>query len=274
MSIDVTDLTFSYGAQPVLKGLTFSAREGELIAVLGQNGAGKSTLFRCILGFLHTYGGSITCSGADLRGIPPRELARRIAYIPQSSVPVFNYTVLDAVLMGTASQMSVLRAPREDQERQAKNVLEELGIGHLQYKGFGHISGGERQLALIARALVQQAGILIMDEPTANLDYGNQFRVLDKIRSLTGGGYTVLMSTHNPEQAFRFATRVLLLHEGQLLADGTPEEVLTRENIARVFGVDVVLSRQEYGGETFTTCAPVGYSETVRTGPGEEAAKP
>lgn len=163
MSIDVRDLSFAYGKRQVLRQVSFRTRPGQLVAVLGPNGAGKSTLFRCILGFLPRYRGEIALCGHDLRFLDRRSLARLAAYIPQSSAPVYNYTVRDTVLMGA----DPFHAPGPSQQETADRVLETLGIRDLADRGINEISGGERQLALIARAMAQQAKILLMDEPTA-----------------------------------------------------------------------------------------------------------
>ena len=162
MSIDVKDLSFAYGKQQVLRQVSFRTRPGQLVAVLGPNGAGKSTLFRCILGFLPRYRGEIALCGHDLRSLDRRSLARLAAYIPQSSAPVYNYTVRDTVLMGA----DPFHAPGPSQQETADRALETLGIRDLADRGINEISGGERQLALIARAMAQQAKILLMDEPT------------------------------------------------------------------------------------------------------------
>ena len=165
MEIEVQNLTFSYGKQPVLQDVSFSVQKGTLTAVLGANGAGKSTLFRCLLGFLTPQAGEIRLSGRPLSAYSRREAAGKLAYIPQSSEPIFNYTVLDTVLMGTTGTMNVLQRPGRRQQEAAMQALQRLGIEALAQRGIGTISGGERQLALIARALVQNAEILIMDEP-------------------------------------------------------------------------------------------------------------
>ena len=169
MSIDVRELSFAYGRRQVLRNVTFRAEPGQLVAVLGPNGAGKSTLFRCILGFLPRYRGDIALGGHALRSLDRRALARLAAYIPQTSAPVYNYTVRDTVLMGA----DPFHAPGRRQQETADRALEQLGIQDLWDRGVNEISGGERQLALIARAMAQQARILLMDEPTASLDYGS-----------------------------------------------------------------------------------------------------
>ena len=238
MSIDVRDLSFAYGKRQVLRQVSFRTRPGQLVAVLGPNGAGKSTLFRCILGFLPRYRGEIALCGHDLRFLDRRSLARLAAYIPQSSAPVYNYTVRDTVLMGA----DPFHAPGPSQQETADRVLETLGIRDLADRGINEISGGERQLALIARALVQNAEILIMDEPTANLDFGNQQRVLAQIRALTACGYTVLLSTHNPEHALRYAHRVLALQDGHIAADGPTETALTPQLLQTLYGIQAILA--------------------------------
>ena len=238
MEIEVQNLTFSYGKQPALRKVSFSVQKGTLTAVLGANGAGKSTLVRCLLGFLTPQAGGIRLSGT----LDRRAAAREIAYIPQSSEPIFNYTVIDTVLMGTTGTMNVLQRPGRRQQEAAMQALQRLGIEALAQRGIGTISGGERQLALIARALVQNAEILIMDEPTANLDFGNQQRVLAQIRALTARGYTVLLSTHNPEHALHYAHRVLALQDGHIAADGPTETALTPQLLQTLYGIQAILA--------------------------------
>lgn len=254
MSIDVERLSFSYGAHPVLRDVSFRAEPGQLVAVLGPNGAGKSTLFRCMLGFLPHYQGSISLCGRDVRHLPRRELARLAAYIPQSSQPLFDYTVRDTVLMGAAGGLEPLRQPGRQQLETAQRMMELVGIAPLADRGIRRISGGERQLALIARALAQQARILLMDEPAANLDYGNQFRLLQQVRRLTEQGYTVLLSTHDPEHALRFATHVLALHGGTVAACGPVEEMLTEELLHTLYRIPLTVAQVPVIGGTVRSC--------------------
>ena len=256
MSIEAKDLVFSYGREDVLKNLSFSAEAGELVAVLGPNGVGKSTFFGCLLGFLKPRAGEVLIEGKPISGMGPRELARHIAYIPQSAPQTFNYTVLDLVMMGMTNQIPIFASPKPEHREKARNALESLGIAHLAERGSGSISGGERQLALLARALVQDARVLIMDEPTANLDYGNSFRVMQRVQELGAGGYTVIFSTHEPNQAFRYATRVLALLDGGVLADGPPDTALTEELLRRLYGVGVAVRSVEVEGERFRLSIP------------------
>ena len=226
----------------MLQDVSFAAEKGELLSILGPNGVGKSTLFRCILGSLEGYSGRICVDGRDIRTLPHRERARRMAYIPQIHRPTFGYTVLDTVLMGTTRQLSPLQQPGREQVYMAPSALEPEGGSHLAERNFAHLSGGEQQLVLIARALAQQSDILIMDEPTSALDYGNQFRVLQQVRALSREGYTVLLSTHNPQHALTFAHRVLALQDGSVAALGPSGDVLTPDLLRRLYGVDTALA--------------------------------
>jgi len=237
--LSVRDLSFGYkGVDPVLKELSFHAQGGELVSLLGKNGAGKSTLFKCILGLIRDYAGKIEINGEDMRNVSAKELARRVAYIPQSHYPSFNYSVLDMVLMGAANQLSSMGSPGKRQEEQALAALEKTGILHLASRGFAQISGGEQQLVLMARALLQNAGIWILDEPLASLDYGNQIRVLKQLRQLASEGYLILQSIHNPDQAYRYSDRILGMSDGKVICDGSPEEVMDAELIHVLYGKD------------------------------------
>ena len=239
MSITVENLSFSYKSQPVLRKVDFTAQAGRLLAVLGPNGAGKSTLFRCMLGLLRHYEGSIRIDGSDARQLTAAQLARRIAYIPQSHQAAFSYTVFDMVLMGTAHRFSPFSVPGKREKEQAMQALEQVGVGAIAGKSYAQLSGGEQQLVLIARAIAQQTCILVMDEPTSNLDFGNQLRIMQRVKELTNGGYTVLMSSHNPQHALQFADEVLALHGGTVVTAGAPADVLDAPLMKLLYGVDV-----------------------------------
>lgn len=210
-----------------------------MLSVVGPNGVGKSTLFHCILGLLNGFKGQIKVDNNDIRNLSIKEMARLIAYIPQSHYPSFNFSVFDMVLMGTSNQISSIATPKKKQTDLVEMALERMRIAQLRNRGYTQISGGERQLVLIARALVQQTRVLILDEPTANLDFGNQIRVLTQIQSLAREGYTIIQSTHNPEHTFMFSDCVTALHKGKVLANGAPSNIITKELIQKLYDVDI-----------------------------------
>ena len=239
MRMKIENLHFSYGSRKVLKGVSFGIDDSGFVSVLGPNGAGKSTLFRCMLGLLEPSEGSVHICGRNIRQMPPAELSHRVAYIPQSHTPVFNFSVFDMVLMGTTAQLSRFSSPGKKEAQLAEAAMERIGISHLRDRGCGNISGGALQLALIARAIAQQAKILVMDEPSASLDYGNKLRLMETVKGLTREGYTVIQSTHDPDQAYLYSDQILALYDGKLLARGTPQETISSSLISRLYGVDV-----------------------------------
>ena len=239
MRIEVKHLSFSYGQKQTLQNICFSAEKGEFLSILGANGAGKSTLFRCILGLLPGYSGEILINGKNRKQLSVREAARQIAYIPQSGHSVFHYSVLDMVLMGRTNRSSLFLRPVKEDEQACMQALEKMGIGHLASHGFHQLSGGEQRLVLIARALAQDTPILMLDEPTANLDFGNQLLVLKQAKKLADAGYTIIQTTHYPEQSYLFSDRILALQNGCVIANGTPKEVLTQEMMQNLYQTDV-----------------------------------
>lgn len=258
-SLKVSNLSFAYAQRPILQDVSFSAQSGDFIALVGPNGVGKSTLFRCILGFLNHYTGEIEVDGDNTTTLSRKELARRIAYIPQSSDQVFNYTVLELALMGLATRLPAFTNPSKADEEEVIGVLDELGIAHLAYQGCSEISGGEYQLVLLARALVQNAHILVMDEPTANLDYGNQYRVMNRIASLSHHhDFIVMMAAHDPNQVLLHATRALVLKAGHVIADGAPGVVMTEDLMSNLYDIEVHRHTVDDAGRSVEICIPAG----------------
>lgn len=247
MKLQIANLSYEYQGSPILKDISFEAESGDFICVIGPNGAGKSTLFRCILNFLPDYGGSIRLDGRDLKEISPRELSSCIAYIPQIHRPTFGYSVLDTVLMGMAGRIAVFSQPGPSEIHEAEQALEKMGVLDLKERDFARLSGGEQQLVLIARAIAQKAQILIMDEPTSALDYGNQYRVLGQIRELAEQGYLVMLSTHHPQHALQFSTRVLALNKRGPALQGAPEQILTPGLIRELYDIEAEFIRTPNG---------------------------
>lgn len=243
MILAARDIRFAYHGRPVLSGASLALGAGELVCLLGSNGAGKSTLLKVMLGLLRPGQGTVTLDGRPLAGQDRRQLAQRIAYVPQVHVATFPYTVLRVALMGRLPATGILRAPGAADLARVRRALEHLGIAHLADRVYTEVSGGERQLTLIARALAQEARLLVMDEPLAGLDYGNQMRLLDRLEQLAADGYGVLMTTHDPNQPLTGSQRVALLDDGRITADGAPGEVLTPDAIHRLYGVRVDLLR-------------------------------
>ena len=234
-------LDFGYPGRRVGHDVTLQLQAGEVLCLLGPNGSGKTTLFKTLLGLLPVQGGTVKIDGADLGGLSREMIARRVSYVPQAHVAFFPYTVREMVLMGRTAHLGLFATPSRTDHEAADAAIERMGLTSLADAAYTRISGGERQLALIARALVQQARLVIMDEPTASLDFGNQLRVLERIRALAADGIGVLLSTHDPDHAFLCADRVAMLHEGHLMACGTPAAVMTAENLQRLYGVEVAV---------------------------------
>jgi iron complex transport system ATP-binding protein len=223
--------------------------------LLGPNGTGKSTLFRCILNLLSGFKGKVLINGVDTNNISLPELAKLIAYIPQVHYPAFNYTVLDMVLMGASAHLSSFAVPGIKELERAQTALELLGIENLAQRNYMQISGGEQQLVLIARAISQDSKLLIMDEPTASLDFGNQARVMQCVKSLVKQGYTILQATHNPNQAFAYSDQILAMQGGQIIADGEPKDVVNAELINKLYGIKTRVESLEKGRIRF--CMPL-----------------
>lgn len=247
MSIEVISLSAGYRDRSVLNDMSFCARNGALMSVLGPNGVGKSTLFKCMLGLIRDYHGEILIDGNAAHSLTQREIAKRIAYIPQNHRDAFSYTVLEMVLMGAAHKVSMFGQPKKADEAEALCALERVGAEALAHRNFNMLSGGEMQLVLIARALMQKSRTLIMDEPTASLDYGNQLRMLELASSLAREGFCIIISTHDPITAMNYSDDVLALTNGRIYATGSPREVLNSELIKKLYGVDTAFISTEHG---------------------------
>ena len=247
MRLEVERASCGYGGRAVVEDVSLRLDSGEVLCLLGANGSGKTTLFRTILGLQRPAAGRILIDGCDCAGWSRRKMARTLAYVPQAHTPPFPFSVLDVALTARTPHLSMFAAPSRGDTAIAAEALEAVGVGHLANKRYTEISGGERQLVLIARALAQEAQCLVMDEPTSNLDFGNQVRVLGRVRELAGRGLAVLMTTHFPDHAFMCASRVAVLKEGKLLAAGSPEDALTQARLESAYGVPLRILELEEG---------------------------
>jgi iron complex transport system ATP-binding protein len=254
--LTVESLDFGFPGRTIGRGVSFTLEPGEVMCVLGPNGGGKTTLFRTLLGLLEPHAGSIHLESSSLKTLSRPEIARRVGYVPQGHAGYFAYTVREFVLMGRTAHLGVFSVPGKRDREVAERALESLGIQHLAGKPVTEISGGERQLALVARALAQEPKLLVLDEPTASLDFGNQVRVLQRIAALAGSGISILFSSHDPDHAFLCARRALLLAEGRVIEIGAPKAVIRPDTLERLYGVSVKVIH--LGGGAHTCLPAVG----------------
>ena len=240
--IEAKGLTFLHrGAKnPVLTQIAFQAKGGEVTAILGPNGSGKTTIFQCILGIWKFQEGQIRLSGEPVNQLKRAEIAKRVSSVPQEHDPPFAYSCLDIVLMGRTAHVGVFSSPSHKDTALAGEAMRTLGIDHLAQRPYTQMSGGERQMVLIARCLAQDAPAMLLDEPTAHLDFRNQITILKKVKQLVGQrGLVALMNLHDPNMALLFSDHVLLLKDGTIVAQGKPHEVITRESLLEVYGLEV-----------------------------------
>lgn len=237
--LEARELAVGFAARRIVEGITFALAPGESLAVLGGNGSGKSTLLRTLLGLLVPLGGTVVTAGVGIAALRPSERARRLAYVPQHDGVSFGFRVLDVVLMARCAQLPWFGPPRAADRDIARDALARLRIVELAERSVTELSGGERQLVLIARALAQAAPVLILDEPTSSLDFGNRARVLHEIDRLRAEGKSIVVSTHEPDLALAHADRALLLRDGRPLALDRVERALTAANIERLYGLPV-----------------------------------
>ncbi len=215
------------------------------MCILGPNGAGKSTLIKCVAGILKSTVGSIYIQGEDTASLGVRGIARHIGYVPQQNEVVFPFTVLDFVVMGRAPHLSMFESPGADDIKLAKESLAMVGISNLAERPVSNLSGGQSQMVLIARALVQKPSLLLLDEPTSHLDFGNQILVLETVRKLASLGMSIIMNTHMPDHAFLLGDKAAALAGGKLVAVGKVETVVTNKTMSLLYGVNVAVREIE-----------------------------
>jgi iron complex transport system ATP-binding protein len=239
MTLSADTLAIGYPGRTIGRDISLAVAPGEALALLGPNGGGKTTLLKTMLGLLPPHGGAVTLDGSLLSALPVGERARRIGYVPQVHAGAFAFAVREMVLMGRTAHQGLFASPSANDRAVVDAKLSELGVGHLADTPYTMISGGERQLVLIARALAQEPRYVVLDEPTANLDFGNQGKVMRQIKALTAQGLGVLFTTHDPNQALRFADRVALLSNGALQTIGLPGDVITGASLQQLYDAPV-----------------------------------
>ena len=264
--VETRALAIGYPGHSVGSGIALAVESGAVFCLLGPNGSGKTTLFKTLLGLIPAQAGEVLLGGQPVERLPRAEIARRVAYVPQAHAAPFAFSAFEVVLMGRTARLGLFAQPGKADREAARAALARLRIEDLAEADYTRLSGGQRQLVLIARALAQETGALVMDEPTASLDFGNQALVLREIAGIAADGLTVILSTHDPDHAFAVGTDVALLHEGGVRAAGSPAAALTAEALSSVYGISVRITQLAGGG---TVCVPslARQEESQRTMP-------
>ena len=256
--LEIRGATFRFGRRTVFSALDLDVHAGEVMTLLGPNGCGKSTLLRCIGGLLALEGGSMRLANLDLSTLDVGARAREVGLLLQEHTPSFPFQVLDVVSMGRSPHLKAFGEPSSQDLVQAEQALDAVGVRHLKHRPYTELSGGERQLVLLARTLVQQPNLILLDEPTAHLDLKNQVRLVNQIRHLAAQGVTMMVSTHDANHAFLLPGRVALMQANGTLLVGAAEEVLTDAALSAAYGVDIAVLpiRHRSSGHAFKHCTP------------------
>ena len=256
MKLEAKNLTFAYRkGTPVFKDISFTLEKGDVFCILGQNGAGKSTLLSCIGRLFDIDGGTILVDGTNIADMSRMEIAKKIGYIPQFHTPVFPYSVFDFVLMGRTPHLGALSAPKKKDKAIAQKAIDEVGITHLMKKPYSEISGGEKQLVMFAKVLAQEPELILLDEPTSHLDFGNQFKILSMIEDLAKRGYSIVMTSHFPDHSFLVSNKVGVMQGQSFIDIGAANDVVTEENMRSTYGLDVKIVFIEEAGRK--VCVPL-----------------
>ncbi len=238
--IVIKDLNFGYYDSEIFKNFSIEIESGEILTILGPNGSGKTTLLKLIQKILIPKGGNIIISGKNLNEYSYKELSKEISYVPQIHKPNFPFSVFDFVLMGRNPYIENYSIPKEEDKEVVEKSLKDLGIIHLKDRPYTDLSGGELRLVLIARAIAQETDVLLLDEPTAFLDFRNKIFVLEKIKDLKEKrNLTVIITMHDPNEAINLSDKILLINKNKIISFGTPEIVLNKDNIKKVYSIDV-----------------------------------
>lgn len=254
LTLHAEGLRFAYpGGRPLLDDVSFDLAASEILCLLGPNGTGKTTLLRCLLGLERLHAGRVAVQGRDLAGLGPAETARLMAYVPQETAAVFPFLARDVVLMGRNPHLGFMAGPTETDHRAAQDALARLGIAHLGSRRFHELSGGERQMVLVARALAQGSRVLVMDEPCSGLDLGNQVRILGVIRDLARDGYAVLLTSHLPDHAFQLGGLAALLKDGRMQGPAPADDLLDATLLGALYDTPIAVIQ---AGDGRRVCVP------------------
>ncbi|MCK8827286.1 ABC transporter ATP-binding protein [Natroniella acetigena] len=239
--LKATDISYAYHKEKVITDVNFAVKEGEFVTLLGANGSGKTTILKCLNGILRPDEGEVYLDESRFDELSRKEIACHVSRVPQEHTTVFSYRTLDLVVMGVTPYLSFGSQPQKEDYQRGRDMLRRLGILHLANRSYNQLSGGERQLVLIARALVQDTDYLVMDEPTSHLDFKNQHLLMTEIKGLTQQGKGVVTALHDPNLALKFCDKVVLIKEGRVLDWGQTEEVMTSKNLESAYGIDMVV---------------------------------
>ena len=247
MIYEIENLTFSYraGLAPVFTDVNLTLREGELLSILGRNGAGKSTLFGCMMGLHRPQTGTVRLCGKDLSSMNEKQISRLAGYVPQNHSSTFAYTVFEYVLMGCASRIGLLSHPGAKEKESARRAIAQMGIENLSDRVFSELSGGERQQVTIARAIAAEPKVILFDEPTSHLDFSNQIKVLRIIKDLSDSGYSVVVTTHDPNHALLLGGSVAVFDRDGTVRTGKVDDLVTEDSLKSVYGSDMRIRYME-----------------------------
>lgn len=252
--LEVRNLSCGYKEHKVLEDVSFSAKQGDIVCILGPNGSGKSTLIKSIVGLINLVKGDIFIDGVNIKTWKWSKRAKTMSYIPQTFSSTFQYKAIDIIMMGRTSYIQMASSPSKEDIKIAKESMEKLNILHLEDKIYCQMSGGERQLVKIAQALAQQSKIIVMDEPTNNLDFANQNSILNHLKDCSDMGITILMATHYPQQALYYGTKALLVNNNNVVEIDKPNKNLTEKRLQELYGMEVKLIEIDVEGKKRKVC--------------------
>ena len=257
MILEINNLSFSYTNTNVLKNISFKLESPTVCSILGPNGIGKTTFIKCLLGLNRITEGNILLDGKNVKKIDRKDFFTIVSYVKQGGKETSIYTTLDTVLLGMASHINPLLKPKEEDIAKVDEILKELNIYNLRDKYVSHLSGGEAQMVFMARALIKNPDILILDEPESNLDYRNQLLILDVIYKLKEKGKIIIFNTHYPAHALRYSNKALILQGKEKYKFGDTKDIITKENIEQTYKIKAAVGELTDGTKTYKDIIPL-----------------